>query len=142
MDCVIDVSFAGCWFLDDESNPEGRSVLSNYEKGIVQFHVPQLWVYELPNALLMAHRLKRLDAEKYAKAKQAFASMHFIYHEQADSICGNRIFDFAEKFELTAYDAGYLELADRLQFPLLTLDKELLAAAKRKNISTSLNFKK
>jgi len=140
MDCVIDVSFAGGWFLEDESNSEGRLVLSSYEKGLVQFHVPQLWVYELPNALLMAHRRKRLDAQKYAKAKQAFASIHFIYHEQADSVCGKRIFDFAENFQLTAYDAGYLELADRLQFPLLTLDKELIAAAKKKNIPTTLKF--
>jgi predicted nucleic acid-binding protein len=34
-------------------------------------------------------------------------------------------------YELTAYDATYLELAMRLKLPLATLDVQLIAAAKR-----------
>jgi predicted nucleic acid-binding protein len=34
-------------------------------------------------------------------------------------------------YELTAYDAAYLELAARLNVPLLTYDKLLLEAAKK-----------
>ena len=35
----------------------------------------------------------------------------------------------AERFNLTLYDATYLELAQRLGLPLATLDKELRIAA-------------
>ena len=35
----------------------------------------------------------------------------------------------SERYRLTLYDAAYLELAQRLQLPLATLDQELRAAA-------------
>jgi len=35
---------------------------------------------------------------------------------------------------MTAYDAAYLELARRKHYPLATLDKELIAAARREGI--------
>jgi len=35
----------------------------------------------------------------------------------------------ADRFQLTMYDAAYLELAQRRAFPLATLDAELLPAA-------------
>ena len=35
----------------------------------------------------------------------------------------------AERFKLSVYDAAYLELAQRRQLPLATLDKELRTAA-------------
>jgi len=40
-----------------------------------------------------------------------------------------RMMSFATRYSLSAYDAAYLELADRLQCPLLTFDAKLLAAA-------------
>ena len=36
----------------------------------------------------------------------------------------------SERFSLTLYDATYLELAQRQNLPLATLDQELRAAAK------------
>ena len=36
----------------------------------------------------------------------------------------------ADQFGLTAYDAAYLELAQRRKLPLATLDQRLLAAGK------------
>ena len=35
----------------------------------------------------------------------------------------------AERFALSAYDAAYLELAQRRRLPLATLDRDLRAAA-------------
>ena len=140
MDCVVDVSFASGWFLADETTSENRQVLAAYERGLVEFSVPQLWVYEMPNALLMAYRRKRLDAAHYDAAKSAFAEMRFVHHDQTDHLCGRRIFGFAEDLGLTAYDAAYLELADRLRLPLLTNDRELKNAAKKRNIRTALKF--
>ena len=41
----------------------------------------------------------------------------------------DQAFELAEKYSLTIYDAGYLELAIREGLPLATLDKELRMAA-------------
>jgi len=38
--------------------------------------------------------------------------------------------NMADRFQLTVYDAAYLELAERRTLPLATLDAELRAAAK------------
>jgi predicted nucleic acid-binding protein len=38
-------------------------------------------------------------------------------------------------YELTAYDATYLELAMRLNLPLATLDLKLLSAARQAGVS-------
>jgi predicted nucleic acid-binding protein len=41
---------------------------------------------------------------------------------------------FADKHNLTVYDATYLELALRLSLPLATLDEDLRAAAQREGV--------
>lgn len=41
----------------------------------------------------------------------------------------SRVEAIAREYRLTGYDAAYLELAQRLNLPLATLDKELLLAA-------------
>src|SRR5436190_23231423 len=108
MDCVIDVSFAGGWFLEDESNPEGRSILSAYEKGLVQFHVPQLWTYEALNFLRNSVRRKRLTTEAFETSKAFLNQLQLTFHEQANVLCRRRILNFVMEFDLTAYDASYL----------------------------------
>jgi predicted nucleic acid-binding protein len=40
-----------------------------------------------------------------------------------------------DRFNLTAYDATYLELALRRNLPLATLDKELFAAARQAGVA-------
>jgi len=45
------------------------------------------------------------------------------------------IFALARKHNLSSYDASYLDLAMRKGLPLATLDKNLLAVAKRIKIS-------
>jgi len=42
---------------------------------------------------------------------------------------------FAERHRLTLYDAAYLELAQRRDLPLATLDTELRAAASTENVA-------
>jgi predicted nucleic acid-binding protein len=41
----------------------------------------------------------------------------------------------AQQFELTAYDATYLEIAREQQLPLATLDRKLAEAAEQAGIS-------
>jgi predicted nucleic acid-binding protein len=142
MDCVIDVSFVGCWFLEDESSAESYSVLSAYEEGHVCIHVPQLWNYEILNFLRNSCRRKRLAVEALEASATFLNRLKFNFHEQSSAVCRHRILSFATEFNLTAYDAAYLELADRLQIPLLTLDTDLENAAKKRNLPTSLKSSK
>ena len=134
--CVVDAARAASWLLPDEASKEGEKILIAYEAGELQFHMPRLWNYEVMNLLLMARRRKRLDDEGFAEARDIFGGIQCEFHEQADAVCRRRIFQFADRHQLTAYDAAYLELADRLQIPLYSLDNKLLKAAEAESIST------
>jgi predicted nucleic acid-binding protein len=142
MRCVIDSSFAAAWFLPDEATAVGQRVFDAYEAGALAFEVPDLMAYEMANLFLLAFRRKRLDAAGLQEARDIFDQIRFEYHNQTDALCRRRLFRFAEKHGLTAYDAACLELADRLQLPLLTQDEALLAAARKENLETSVNLTK
>ncbi len=45
-----------------------------------------------------------------------------------------RVEKLAREYRLTAYDAAYLEIAQRLHIPLATLDKELIGAARHAGV--------
>ena len=46
-----------------------------------------------------------------------------------DNHDGSQLLDFARRFNLTVYDAAYLEVAFRRSLPLATLDHRLRKAA-------------
>lgn len=48
---------------------------------------------------------------------------------------GAAVMDLARAYELSAYDAAYLELALRLGLPLATLDVRLRSAAERAGVA-------
>ena len=51
-------------------------------------------------------------------------------HDQTGVQAWGETLNMADRFQLTVYDAAYLELAERRTLPLATLDAELRAAAK------------
>ncbi len=140
MNCVPDASFVAGWLLPDEATPAKARLLTASEAGRVELHVPHLWIYELGNLLLMAHRRRRLTAEQLAEAEASYAAVRCVFHDQTDAVCRHRIMQLARAHQLTSYDAAYLELADRLRAPLLTEDGALLKAARKENVETSLRF--
>jgi len=50
-----------------------------------------------------------------------------------------RVHRFARQYHLSAYDAAYLEVADRLQVPLLSRDADLVAAAAQRGLPVTLS---
>ena len=140
MNCVPDASFVAGWLLPDEASPATEKLLAAHEAGRVELHVPHLWIYELGNMLIMAHRRNRLTAEQLVEAESIYAEVRCVLHDQSDTICRHRILRLAQEHKLTSYDAAYLELADRLRVPLLTNDGDLSKAARKEKVETTLQF--
>lgn len=101
--------------------------------------VPQLWHLEVANVLLIGYRRRRHDLQSVTTSLTGLP-MHMI---EADlhtcTMAWGSILQLAAKHGLTAYDAAYLELAQRLRLPLATLDKELWAAAAAEGVSLFWN---
>lgn len=91
--------------------------------------VPALWMYEVENVLLIAQRAGRIDHAK-ASAVMATARVAGITVDPiGPDLRFGAEFRLARTYNLTIYDAMYLELAQRENLPLMTLDGTLKAAA-------------
>jgi predicted nucleic acid-binding protein len=128
---VADASFCGAWILADEFSEEADRLLSQLVKGTVQLAVPALWHYEMMNLLRSALRRKRLAPEDVSEAIDALEQVPILLEDLPGGPARRRMFHLAGQFDLSAYDAAYLELADRLKIRLVTCDAKLKAAAKQ-----------
>lgn len=94
-------------------------------------HVPSLWHLEIRNVLFLKERAKKL-AE--GEAHQALASIaRLTILTDAYTTAPSTLMHIERLMlhhGLTSYDATYLELAYRLDVPIATQDKEIIAAAK------------
>ena len=127
MSLVLDASLTLSWFFKDERTPGADAVLTEVtEKGAV---VPALWRLEVANALQMALRRKRIDAAFRDAALTQLSRLSISADPDTDTYAWTAILQLADRFQLTLYDAAYLELAGRRRLPLATLDRELRDAS-------------
>jgi predicted nucleic acid-binding protein len=130
---VVDCSVVAAWILPDESNSEVEAVrmIVAAEGGLVPGH----WRLEIANMLLMAERRKRLPASERAAAFDALERLEIEVDPETGARAWREISALAARLRLTAYDAAYLELAQRTGLPLATLDEDLRAAAAKLGVA-------
>ena len=128
MSLVLDSSAALAWIYSDETTEAIRRIFDEVaEDGAV---VPGLWRLEVANSLTMAVRRGRIDADFRRASLADLALLNITTDPHTDSHAWAETLNLADRFQLTLYDAAYLELAGRRSLPLATLDGELRAAAK------------
>ena len=126
---VVDASFTGAWLLPDENSAAADEVLGLALQGKAQLCAPDLWTYELFNLLIMAERRGRIDPPQIPGALHLIQQVPITLYDHSTLLSRSRTATFASRFSLSAYEASYIELADRLQVPLRTLDQPLSQAA-------------
>lgn len=124
---VLDSSIALAWCFPDEQS-SAQAVLDRLEKTTAI--VPQLWHLEVGNALLMGERRKRSVAADTTQWLQYLSSLPIILDEEMATHAWSDTLILARSYQLSVYDAAYLELALRRGLPLATLDRHLQKAAK------------
>jgi predicted nucleic acid-binding protein len=124
MAIVIDASIVAVWVFPDEESSLAREA-AEIVRGRYGL-VPSLFWFEVRNLLLVGERRGRIPAEHTT----AFLSKLDELPLEMDRGCASqRLLDLARGNGLTAYDAAYLELAERRAVPLATLDRRLATAA-------------
>jgi predicted nucleic acid-binding protein len=131
---VLDASVALRWFLDHPMPPYANRVKQFFLKG-VRAVVPALWHLEMSKGLVVAERRSILTA---ADIDQAVIDIEQIAAASMDVdgsvVSAKQALATARAFQLSAYDAVYLDLARRERLPLATLDDRLRAAAARAGV--------
>jgi predicted nucleic acid-binding protein len=126
---VLDCSVTMTWFIPDEATAQAKALRDRVtDEGAV---VPTLWPFEVGNALLFAVRDRRTTAELRAAAIASLQQLPIEIDDTGLSRVWFETLALADRFRLTLYDACYLELAQRRELPLATLDRELRNAARK-----------
>jgi predicted nucleic acid-binding protein len=123
---VLDGSITIAWFMPDERTAGTQRVLDQVtQEGAA---VPALWCLEVGNTLLLAARRRRISPDDCATAITTLEELPIETDSETASQAWDATFQLAGQFRLTLYDACYLELAQRRNLPLATLDRDLRAA--------------
>ncbi len=132
MSFVVDSSIAMTWCFDDEATADTEALLRRLYKESA--YAPSLWPLEVLNVLAMAERHGRITPDESRERHLLLRSLPVILDGETAEQAWTVTNDAAHRFGLTVYDAAYLELAQRLDVPLATLDKELRKAAKKSGV--------
>jgi predicted nucleic acid-binding protein len=131
---VLDNSIALAWCFEDEQTPAVMELLDRVaETGA---SAPLLWPLEALNGLFVAERRRRLDRTRRSRLAAFLRDLPVMLDADTADRAWEATARLAERFDLTTYDAAYLELAQRRRLPLASLDQDLRAAATAMNIET------
>ena len=124
MPFVLDASITASWaFLEGDQNAELAFEMLLGDSAVT----PWLWWYEVRNLLIVSERHRRrspADTEAFLGLIETLPISLDHAPEQG------AVLILARTYDLTVYDAAYLELAEREGIPLATLDSDLLQAAR------------
>ena len=131
---VLDASTVLTWCFPDEESQKALEISERIASGD-HVAVPAFWRHEILNALLVGEKRKRITPE----LTWAFIDdLNRLPVEVDDLVSPVTVFEATQslcrKHGLTAYDAGYLELAIRGGHALATVDDALRRAAVAENI--------
>lgn len=128
---VLDNSVVMRWLFDDGSASDRRyakKVLAHIESASAQVFVPHLWIYEATFVVSYYARQQELNRER------CMNDLNFLF--DVCSVVAARdkpgaVFEFATTYNLSAYDASFLMLAESLGCALASLDKKMRKAARK-----------
>lgn len=131
---VLDASVALAWFIDRPIAPYAvriQRLLLAGDRAVV----PPLWRLEVANGFVVAERRGIVTPSDSAQILQNFQIvLAEAIEESQQSLPLPRVISTAREFQLTAYDADYLDTARIHQLPLATLDRRLEEAAARARV--------
>ncbi len=131
---MLDASVALAWFVDNPIPIFAEQVQHRLAHGETAV-VPVLWLMEIANGLIVAERRRKLSIADCTRAIEKIRQLlDTVIEISVDEISILQNFETARTFQLTSYDAMYIDTARSARLPLATLDRQMLKAADRAGI--------
>jgi len=128
---VLDASTAIGWMVDMPTPPTALRALHLLQSGTIGV-VPDLWYYEVCNALMTAERGGRASVQVVSGHVSDIERLAAFL--EVSPTTPSALIAAARQSGLSVYDAAYFELALRRNLPLATLDSRMRAAAQKAGI--------
>jgi predicted nucleic acid-binding protein len=127
---VLDASVAVSWCFPGDPQEDtvySRRVLALL--GTSDAIVPEIWAYEVANSIFVScNRRKRISEQQIEQYLQRLRALPISV--EASGLWSNVELEApARKWNLSSYDAAYLDLALRKGVPLASIDADLRKAA-------------
>jgi predicted nucleic acid-binding protein len=124
---VLDCSVTMAWYFKDEADVYANTVRRALSRASAV--VPALWPLEVANILVLGERRQRSTAAEASKWLRYLQVLPIHVDDETPARAWSDILHVARSYNLSAYDAAYLELAIRLGLPLASLDDGLKTTA-------------
>ena len=124
---VLDASTTLAWLFADEISTYADSVFQAFADDSAV--VPEIWAPEVANALLVAERKGRITPSETAGNLSDLEALSITILSRGLESSLRRALPLARTYDLSAYDASYLQLALDEEAPLATSDGRLSKAA-------------
>ena len=134
MTYVFDASFVGAIIIPDEHNPRINKIQANIGEEENIF-VPQLLWYEIASIFMNLIRRKRYTPDEVLQFIPLLAAVRLETDNKTGADYSQQLLRLCNEYNLSSYDAAYLELAERKKASLCTLDEDLRSAAKKHNVA-------
>ncbi|MEP7379827.1 MAG: type II toxin-antitoxin system VapC family toxin [Chloroflexota bacterium] len=129
---VIDASVTLAWCLKDEQSDYANAILDRVvNEGAV---APAHWPLEVANGLLVAERRGRIAASVVDDIGRTLDALAIDIRPVEFSTAFWGALQSAREYNLSEYDAAYLDLSQVRELPLATIDAKLRAAAEKSGI--------
>lgn len=128
---VIDTSVTMAWCFEDDATPDTDTVLDRLrdEEAVV----PNLWRLEVANVLLVAERRGRISEAQAMRFVGLLDQLPIRIDPAVPDLTA--VLGAGRRHALSAYNAAYLGLAERLAAPVATLDSQLAAACRTAGVA-------
>ena len=131
MSYVYDASFIVTLIVPDEKNNKSDKI----HRATNEIFIPQLFWYEIANIFMNLIRRKRFTFDEVKEYFSIISSLNTNTDFETGVDYSKKIWSLCSEYNLSAYDAAYLELAYRKKAVLCTLDDGLINAAKKHGVA-------
>ena len=134
---VLDASLTAAWFIPDPETDYALTVRSRLAAGLTAI-VPSIWAIEVANTFVKSARRGTLTEEAVEYGLQTLETLvssgsRISVDSSLKSV--REAYVVARRYQLSAYNGFYLQLAIDAGLPLATLDKGLRAAAAKAGVA-------
>jgi predicted nucleic acid-binding protein len=128
---VYDASFIVTLIVPDEKNKKSDKI----HRSTNEIFIPQLLWYEIANIFMNLIRRKRFTFDEVKGFFSIISSLNTNTDFETGVDYSKKIWNLCNEYNLSAYNAAYLELAYRKKAVLCTLDDGLINAAKKHGVA-------
>jgi predicted nucleic acid-binding protein len=131
---IFDASFVAALIIPDEKNPAIDKIYATIKNEEEKLAPHLLW-YEIANIFKNILRRKRFTFDEVLTFFPSLTALSITCDFETGPGYSEKLLRLCNDYNLSSYDAAYLELAERRKAALCTLDEKLQAAAEKRGVT-------